>query len=241
MRRLAALGLAAQLLNTLTWVAAGLFDPRFSFVHNDTSDLGARTARHALPYNIGLSVSGGLTLMLAAGLWLIRPGPRRRLWSVGVFLVAVFAVGELLDGVLREDCAVSVDAACRAAAKAGRVSWQHQAHDIESLATFAALVLAPLFVGLACRQREEWRALAPWSFAVCGVQAVALPVFLALYDKGSNGQGVVEIVEITAGVAWLAIVSYRLRSPELAKPSIHPQPCRRTTQLEQRWCRCARN
>jgi hypothetical protein len=64
------------------------------------------------------------------------------------------------------------------------------------------------------RQREEWRALAPWSFAVCGFQAVALPVFLSLYDKGANGQGLVEIAEITAGVAWLATVSYRLRSVE---------------------------
>jgi hypothetical protein len=51
---------------------------------------------------------------------------------------------------------------------------------------------------------------------VCGFQAVALPMFLALYDQGSNGQGLVEIAEITAGVAWLGAVSYRLRSAEPA-------------------------
>jgi hypothetical protein len=92
------------------------------------------------------------------------------------------------------------------------------------LVTFAALVLAPLFIGLACRKRAEWRAIAPWSFVASGFQAVALPVFLAMYGKGSNGQGLVEIAEITAGVAWLAAVSYRLRSADPANG--RPTPTR---------------
>jgi hypothetical protein len=39
------------------------------------------------------------------------------------------------------------------------------------------------------------------------VQVVCLPVFLVMYSNGTSGQGVVEIVDVTAGVAWIAAVS----------------------------------
>ena len=56
---------------TATWIVAGLADPAFSFVNNDTSDLGALNAAHPTPYNLGLSLSGFLTIGLAVALVMV--------------------------------------------------------------------------------------------------------------------------------------------------------------------------
>ena len=57
---------------------------------------------------------------------------------------------------------MSVDAVCRAAEKAGRVSMHHKVHNAESLVTFSALMLAPLVFGLVLRSVPRWRLLARW-------------------------------------------------------------------------------
>jgi hypothetical membrane protein len=202
---LAASGLAGAALFTATWIVAGLADPAFSFVDNDTSDLGALTAAHPTPYNIGVSLSGLLTIGVAVAL--VRVFGRRRSVIAGAVLVAVFGAGQFIDGLAREDCPVSVNAVCRAAEKAGRVSMHHKIHNAESLVTFSALMLAPLVVGLALRSKAGWRGLALWSIAAAVVQIVCLPIFLGMYSDGTHGQGVVEIIELTAGVAWIAAVS----------------------------------
>jgi hypothetical protein len=207
-------------LFTATWTVAGLTEPNFSFVHNDTSDLGALTARHALPYNIALSASGLLTIGLAAALLLFLP--RRRAGVVGAALVAIFGIGQFIDGLAREDCAVSVNAVCRAAEKAGRVSTHHKVHNAESLVTFSALILAPFVVGLVFRSMPAWRRLGLWSLGAAAVELACLPFFLALYDAGANGQGAVEIVLLTAGVGWIALVGLAiLRSPPLGRVGRH--------------------
>jgi hypothetical membrane protein len=197
--------LAGAALFTATCIVAGLADPGFSFVDNNTSDLGALTAAYPTPYNIGVSLSGLLTIGLAVAL--VRVLGRRRSVIAGAILVAVFGAGQFIDGLAREDCAVSVDAVCRAAEKAGRVSMHHKIHNAESLVTFSALMFAPLVLGLALRSRAGWRGLARWSMAAAAVQIVCLPIFLGMYSDGARGQGVVEIVELTAGVTWIAAMS----------------------------------
>jgi hypothetical membrane protein len=203
--------LAGAVLFTATWIGAGLADPSFSFANNNISDLGALTAVHPTPYNVGVSLSGLLTIGLAVALVLALG--RRRAVIAGAVLVAVFGVGQVIDGLAREDCPVSVDAACRAAEKAGRVSTHHKIHNAESLVTFIALMLAPLVVGLAVRSVARWRRLALWSFAVAVVQIVCLPIFLVMYSGGTAGQGVVEIIEVTVGVTWIAAVSIAIVGP----------------------------
>lgn len=198
-------GLGAAVVFTVSCIAAGLADPAFSFVNNDTSDLGALTAAHPTPYNIGVSLSGVLTIGLAVAL--VQVFGWRRLTIFGASLVAVFGVGQFIDGLAREDCPVSVNAVCRAAEKAGRVSMHHKVHNAESLVTFSALMLAPLIVGLMLRSKPSWLRLAWWSIGVAAVQAVCLPVFLVMYSNGTHGQGLVEIVELAVGVAWIAAMS----------------------------------
>ena len=201
----AACGLAGAILFTLTCLVAGLFEPHFSFVDNATSDLGALTARHAAPYNTALSLSGVLTIGL--GFALFRFLPRRPGAIIGAVLVGVFGVGQFIDGLAREDCAVSVNHACRAAADAGRLSTHHQVHDGESLVTFSALLLAPVVLGFVFRSIPSLRGLAKWSFGASAVEAVSLAVFLSLYNSDSSGVGVPEIILLAAGVGWIAAIA----------------------------------
>jgi hypothetical membrane protein len=197
--------LAGAVLFTGTWIIAGLADPAFRFADNDTSDLGALTAAHPGPYNVGVSLSGLLTI--GAAVALVRVLPHRRAVMAGAILIAVFGLGQIIHGFAREDCAASVDAACRAAEQAGRVSKHHQIHNAESLVTFSALILAPLVLGFALRSIPSWRRLAPWSIAAASIQIVCLPIFLGMYSNGTNGQGLVEIIEVTVGVMWIAAMS----------------------------------
>lgn len=207
-RFLAWCGLAGAVLSTAIWVIAGLFEPHFSFVNNDTSDLGSLMAHHALPYNVGDSASGVLTIGLAVALVLVFG--RRGVVVLGAALVAICGGGQFIDGLAREDCSVSVNAACRAAEKAGRVSLHHKIHNIESLVTFLALILAPFVVGLIFRSLPSWRRLGWWSMGAAAFQGACLPVFLAMYRAGSHGQGVIEIVDGVVGAAWIAAVSVAL-------------------------------
>jgi hypothetical membrane protein len=205
--QIARVGIAAQVLFALDVLVSGLLAPGFSFLNNDTSDLGAQTSPNALAYNIALSLSGLLTLCVAVAL--ARTLEASRLRTVGVALIAVFAVGQFVDGIAREDCPVSVDPVCRAAEKAGQVSAMHMVHNVESLVTFSTLMVVPLVMAFAFRRAAGYRSLFVPSLMSGAVQVACLPVFLVMYDRGAAGQGAVEIVEFAAGIAWLAAVSCR--------------------------------
>jgi hypothetical membrane protein len=201
----AAFGLAGAILFPLNCLVSGLREPHFSFVDNATSDLGALTARHALPYNATLSVSGVLTIGLAVAL--LGFLPRRRAAIAGAVLVGIFGVGQFIDGLAREDCAVSVNRACRAAADAGRLSTHHKVHDAESIVTFSALLLAPLVLGFVFRSIPSLRHLARWSYAASVMQLVSVTIFLVLYSGDHGGIGVFEIAALASGVAWIATIA----------------------------------
>ena len=207
-RTLALCGLAGAVLFTLTWIAIGIADSTFSFVNNNTSDLGSLTAKHPTPYNVALSISGLLTIGLAVAV--VRTFGRRRAVIAAAVLIAIFGIGQFIDGLAREDCPPSVDAVCRAAEKAGQISTHHQVHNIESLFTFTSLMLAPFVLGLVLRSLPRWRTFGWFSFAAAAVQFICLPIFLMMYDQGTRGQGVVEIIEVTVGVAWIAVLSVRV-------------------------------
>lgn len=205
--QIAWVGVAAQVLFAVDVLISGLLAPGYSFLNNDTSDLGAKTAPNALPYNIALSLSGLMSLCVAVVL--TRTIAKSRLRTVGVALIGVFSIGQFVDGIAREDCPVSVDAVCRAAEKAGEVSPMHLTHNIESLFTFSALMLAPLVLAFVFRGATGYESLVIPSLVSGVVQLACLPLFLVMYDRGAGGQGAVEILEFAVGIAWLAAVSHR--------------------------------
>jgi hypothetical membrane protein len=210
--RLAALsGLASVALFTAAWVAAGLFERDYDGFRQDISDFGALNASHPLPYNAALSLSGLLTVPLAVGLWTaLGRGLTARLGSAALL---VFGVGQLLDGLLREDCSPSGDEACRHALDAGQLSWHHEAHDIETLLTFSAIILAPLLLAFAFRRVDRFRDLYPWSLAASAVTLLSTAWYFVLYASGGGPySGILERFLIASAGAWIVLVSLRLHA-----------------------------
>ena len=199
-------GVVGQLIFSLDWIVAGLTESHYDNLRQDISDFGALTASHPLPYNVVLSLSGALTVVMAIGLWrILGAGLTAR---IGAGVVMIYGGGMFLDGLLREDCSPSGDAACKAAEKAGTLSWHHQAHNIESLVTFAAIIMAPLILGFAFRARRQWDALWVYSLATFAVIVAATVWYFVLFfaSDGSSYSGVLERVLIEAGVIWIAVV-----------------------------------
>ena len=209
--RLAGLcGLASAALFTVAWVVAGILEKHYDNLRQDVSDFGALTASHPLPYNIAVSLHGALAVVLAAGLFVaLGRGLTARLGSLAV---GVFGAGDFLDGLLREDCSPSGSKACRAAADAGNLSWHHQAHDIESLVTILAIVIAPIVLAFAFQRRERWRNLFGWMLLAAAVTIVAAGWYAVLFSTqdGSAYSGLLQRIAISAAMAWLAVVSWRL-------------------------------
>lgn len=219
LRIAAACGVAGQVGFVLLWIVWGFVESDYSVARQDISDFGALDASHPLPYNVILSITGLLTVVLAFGLYRrLRPGIDAFAASVAV---VVFGAGDFLDGLLREDCSPSGNAACRAAAKAGDLSWHHTAHDLESLVTILSITIAPILLGFAFRRRPAWADLAPSSF-VTALWVFVLVVAYTVIFVANDGSAVSGLIErgATLGVLLFAVVSWRLwQMADVGRPS----------------------
>ncbi|OAI40088.1 hypothetical protein AYO38_06440 [bacterium SCGC AG-212-C10] len=208
LRVLAICGLASQAAYFLAWFIAQFFEhDEYSLMRDYTSDLGALTAAHPLPYNIGTCLSGLLSFVFAFALYsLFRD---RRSGVVGAALVGVFGFGMFLDGLLREDCAPRM-AACKALEESQGFSWHHQAHDIETLFTFSALMVAPFVFAAVFRHYAAWQDLSRLSL-VAGIALVVVfvPFTVVALQESQPAAGLLERLAVIIGPAWLAVVAWR--------------------------------
>lgn len=210
LRTAAVCGMASAALLTIAWVVSGLTEDNYDALRQDISDFGALTASHPALYNIAISLHGALAIVLAIGLFVaLGSGLAARLGSLALL---VLGGGEFLDGLFREDCSPSGDKLCRAALDAGNLSWHHEAHDMESTVTILAIIIAPIVLAFAFRRRERWRDLFAWSLAATAVTIVAIAWYAVLYSTqdGSAYSGALQRVAVTASMAWMAVVSWRL-------------------------------
>jgi len=212
-------GIGAALLITLGWVVGGLVQGAgYSWSRQEISDLGALTAQHPWVWNLADSVSGLLILVFAFGLFPVVRSSRAG--RIGAGLIAVVGLGSVIDGVVREDCALSTSEACQRLQDDPGLSWHHQAHDIESVIVVAALLAAPFVLARAFRQFEALRGLRGYTLAT-GVAAVAATAaYVPLY--GNPGGGIAQRVLILISMAWIAVISISmLRSnPPTRTPSV---------------------
>ena len=210
MRAVAVGGFVAQLAFIVLFIIWGFIENDYGVMRQDVSDFGALDATHPLPYNIILCLTGALTVVLAYGLYrALRPGALALASSV---VFGVFGFGQFLDGLLREDCSPSGNEVCRRAAKAGDLSWHHTAHDLESIVTIAAVILAPFLLSFVFQRRANWRPLALYSLLTAiGTLAFVVPyaILFATHD-GSPVNGLLERGAIIVALSWAAIVSVRL-------------------------------
>jgi len=197
-------GIGGAVLITFGWIVGGLVQGAgYSWSQQEISDLGALTAQHPWVWNLADSASGLLILIFAFGLLAVVRSSRAG--RIGAGLIAVVGLGSVIDGVLREDCALSTSEACQRLQDDPGLSWHHQVHDIESVIVVAALLAAPFVLAKAFRQFDAFRGLRGYSLAT-GVAAVAATVaYLPLY--GDPGGGIAQRVLILISMAWIAVIS----------------------------------
>lgn len=206
-RFLAACGIVGQLVLTAGWLLGGALQPAsYDLARQEISDLGALTAAHAWVWNAADSISGLLTALFAAGLFAAFGGQRRA--QFGALLIGVVGIGDVLDGLLREDCPVSTSPACQALRDGPGLSWHHQVHDVESAIVAVAAAVAPFVLARAFARDESWRSAARWTRAAGMLIVVALGIYLV--REGHAGAGVAQRVFAMTFATWAAALAIKL-------------------------------
>jgi hypothetical membrane protein len=197
-------GIGGALLFTAGWIVAGFLQPAdYSWSSQEISDLGALTAQHAWVWNLADSLSGILILVFAISLFpLVSP---TRAGKIGTALIGIVGVGSVLDGLLREDCPLSTSETCQRLQDSGGLSWHHQAHDIESVLVFLAILAAPFAMAKAFKQIDRLRELRPYTFAT-GIFLVAATVAYA-FLYGEAGGGIAQRLLALSFMAWTAVLA----------------------------------
>jgi hypothetical protein len=168
----------------------------FSASNDDISDLGAQTADHAWIYNqVAANVNGLLIVGFAWGLW--RALGSRWLARFGVLGLAVVGVTRFLEGFLRLDCR-GMDQGCQ------NVSWQADAHRIESGVAAALFFLVPPVLAFAFRRLPQWRDL--WLPTLLTLPVV---VGVSVLFSGIGDGAAVRAASIT-WFLWVALLAWRL-------------------------------
>jgi hypothetical membrane protein len=204
-RLAAAAGLLSAVVMTVGWIVAGLLQSSsYSWTAQEISDLGALTAQHAWVWNLADSLSGVLLTVFAVGVfWLMGSSRSGR---IGAVLIGVVGLGSLLDGLVREDCPLSTSPACQRLQDGPGLSWHHQAHDIESVIVFTAMLIAPFVLARAFTQIDGLRDLSAYS-RVTGIALVAATAaYLPLY--GNDGGGIAQRAIALLFMAWIAALAW---------------------------------
>jgi hypothetical membrane protein len=202
-------GLLAVVVMTTGWIVAGLIQPAsYSWSAQEISDLGALTARHPWVWNVADSLAGLLLVVFAAGVFpLLRADRSAR---IAVLLIGLVGVGSVFDGLLREDCPLSTSEACQRLQDGPGLSWHHQAHNIESVIVFTAMLLGPFVLARAFRRVDRMSGIRIYSLATGIAMVLFAAVYLLLY--GEDGGGIAQRVLVVLYLAWIAVLAVHVLS-----------------------------
>lgn len=208
------LTLGAALANC-AWVLAPLVGGTLDPVHSLVSELGARDQPNTWFFHAGDLLAG--TLAVAAALLLGRDLPRTPWLTTARMGLLVYGACTAADAFLPVDCAVTVDATCRAAEIAGQVSIQHLLHTVTGTIESTSAVLVALGAGLGLR--HEWPARARF-WRISALVLVALNAAIVVdYLTHGPGLGVVQRVSLILWSIVLAVAGWSLlRSPGRPRP-----------------------
>ena len=218
------LGLCAvvgPLIFTAGWLVSGPLQEHYSPRREDISALAALDAQHAWMMILCFMALALGTTALGLGLMDALRGPSGRVGSGFVFAAGV---GLGIAGLARNDCSSELSS-CAAAVEAGDVSAHHQLHDLVSLLSFLALIVAQLVCVRAFGRDPAWRDLRSYSL-VSGLLTLAL---LALFvaDPIDGWNGVVQRIFLAVPWIWIVVLGLRLGRLPVAI-SQHERPAHRT-------------
>lgn len=151
----------------------------------------------------------GVALFAALALGWPRSGARGFVWLAGAGL-ALFALCTAADSQLPLDCTPTIDAACRAAERAGEVSAQHAAHTVTGVLESVAMVMSSYALSLGTRYSRAWAATSRLAAASGNLQVVLAAGVSALWWLEWTGIGVLQRVSVLAFSALLGLLAATL-------------------------------
>jgi hypothetical protein len=204
-RRLARLGVAAQVTFVASWLLAAAWQgPRYSVLAHSISDMYAETAPGAAFLIIVITLCGAATIWFA---WRsLRPAlrPAGRLATAGSALLAlsVFGLGDLLTVTEREACRLA-DPGCTASSQVS-----NSGGTLDGLLTTAGLllfILAGFLLAAAMKRVPGWQAwVRPVRWTMVLMIALLVGDGLA---AGGGYSGLLERLIALAGAAGIAVLA----------------------------------
>lgn len=223
----ARMGIVAQVLFTITWLIAELWQGAgYRWVRDDLSEMGAVTAPHAWFFLAPQAVAGLLTIGFA--LVGLLPALRRagRIGVVAVVFAAGSAVQDLSDSAFRLDCRAADG--CTSAQTT--TSWHGQLHAAFGLVCIVLLIGAMFMAARAFTRLPAWSRWAGptrlvGSLVVIGLLGVAWPATAPVHGLLQRGVALLAAVW-GAGVAYhvLALTKHLPATSSVAAVALRTSP-----------------
>jgi hypothetical protein len=194
-------GVAGQILFTLGWFMAGVFQgDAYSVVRHDISDMGALGAPYPWLLLIPQSIAGACTIIF--GVVGFRPalvGTRGRTLAT-TLLVLPLGVGNLVSPAFRLDCRVADGCTVEETVR----SWHATVHSILGILLLVAAV-APFVVARCLRRSPQWARLSRTStwFGVAIAVAMVAAIILGESAVGGLAQRIFALLAAT----WVAVLA----------------------------------
>ena len=208
MRVLTLGGLIGPILFASVTAVCAALRPEYSHFHHFVSELGATGTPRAWLMNFVGFVPAGL-LIAGFGASVGVELPRRRLASIGAFLICIFGGGMALSGL------VSCDVGCPQVGG----SVQNLMHDRIAPPTFLSGSLAAISLGLAFRSMPTLRSL--WAYSVAsGLLGLAFLAAVASTLESRSFTGLWQRLLLATLLTWCAVMAIRLsRSRATGSPA----------------------
>jgi hypothetical protein len=101
-------------------------------------------------------------------------------------------------------------------------SWHNQVHDVASGVAYAAMLAAPLILGLRFRRDPGWAPVSRPVLALALASGVALAVFASRVVEPSNG--VVQRAAVTLALAAEVLIAARMLTLQRRARGVDPRP-----------------
>jgi hypothetical protein len=201
-------GLAAQVLFVVSWIAAGFWQgPNYSVVSDTISDLHAVTAPAGLLLAVVIGLCGLATILFAwLGVWpSLRAAGRSATIGSVLLGVSIYGLGNLLAPVARVACRIA-DQGCSPADQLANFGGLLDA--IVSIPGILFFIAAVFFLSAAMARTTEWRDLAQPTRRL-GIAFIVLLVATVL-GSAIGGTGLMTRLFALCGAAGIAGLAWQI-------------------------------
>jgi Protein of unknown function (DUF998) len=202
--------LAGQLVFIASWIVAGALEPGYSHLDDYVSALGGKHAAHPWIVNTGIVVLG---LSIAGlGVAVLQVLPRRRAAVVAALLFVGAGVALGLEGVFQLDCSFASQH-CEDLWRAGRLSWQTDAHLWAGSVGQLLFALTPFAIA-----RALWPSPVAAASLVAGLYGLAFGVAVFFLGGSDSAGGLVQRTGLAVLHLWVLIVAVGILNATQGEP-----------------------